>query len=666
MSTQSLASITLAAPSLFWPPTPPVTLPDSLRICVTASGDWVLLHDDLTDTWSAKYVIVQPSLIMVFSNYEDLLQRPPKAPEAIVNAVVPAGKRLKYKIGRRFKQPYCFHLCCQGLKWWFALRSEAATGLWAHILVQPMNEEMTMRLNQNKLFEPFAQVAPVNARTNTSAVTRRPTIAATTDDSSLQHHPEQRNLRAAAATLPVGFMFPTFDNAFINVATSGDKTEQRTREPTTLSTSGIALLTSGNVLQGALEPTAHGAHSGMLMRSQSESASKTSMEDKKDGQVRIGQSPELDITDAEPAPLVITQSRQKHVAVKPYVSFTKSRLMANTTADRPNYREQEQVTKNTDDPETTAPSQTKSQRRLVALSEKSQGDSTVTSTSNDKSDVQGSFVANEVETDCNGAVPSLTNEQQHHSTVEQQPAEHMPNPQYQALRETSDDGAILLNDTAVNDDIDLSRNGVENERNTNFALSVSSATGDSGESEEPLSLPRNDDSATTGADTDANLARRRMKAMKGASQTSGLIVAPSKPRLNVTKHFKENANTEIAKSMNSAIAGPANETISPLKVGSVSNNVFVKRYIDVAAPESETPVDFSMTMRAGNELIRNNQRLKLSSLPAANALPQAFVDQYGRRDCWHYSYLVVPNLTSMRCRDCERHFPRFEVVDLSG
>jgi len=30
-------------------------------------------------------------------------------------------------------------------------------------------------------------------------------------------------------------------------------------------------------------------------------------------------------------------------------------------------------------------------------------------------------------------------------------------------------------------------------------------------------------------------------------------------------------------------------------------------------------------------------------------LPAPFVERYGLRDCWHYSYLVVPNLRTVHC-----------------
>lgn len=35
-------------------------------------------------------------------------------------------------------------------------------------------------------------------------------------------------------------------------------------------------------------------------------------------------------------------------------------------------------------------------------------------------------------------------------------------------------------------------------------------------------------------------------------------------------------------------------------------------------------------------------------MPEVTSLPPTFVEQFGRRDCWHYSYLIMPDRLSQQ------------------
>lgn len=80
------------------PQTPDVPLPGRFQRISPANGDWVFVHDAQLGEWILKYVIVMPSMICVFRSYDDVEQTRP--PEATVNASVPPGKRLKFKVPR--------------------------------------------------------------------------------------------------------------------------------------------------------------------------------------------------------------------------------------------------------------------------------------------------------------------------------------------------------------------------------------------------------------------------------------------------------------------------------------------------------------------------------------------------------------------------------------
>ncbi|XXQ31678.1 Protein kinase domain containing protein [Plasmodiophora brassicae] len=600
-----------AVQQLVRPQTPDVPLPGRFQRISPANGDWVFVHDAQLGEWILKYVIVMPSMICVFRSYDDVEQTRP--PEATVNASVPPGKRLKFKTGRKFRQPWCFHLCSQGQKWWFSLRSSQHTEIWSDVIVRPLlpdalreafgatqqtllrpggnSPQLSPRLDEMSADDAVNIEGPNRTQSAQSIAAQAPGVASpgTVDQpTSAVDQPIPATEQPGSPAVAVEQPAPAVEQPAPVVEQPAPVVEQPApvvEQPAPVVEQPVPVIEQPEPVAEVASPAVAEAPRTMRTSVPVVPALEAAFDARGTSLVSRGSAehPVVEFEEADTSTTQLLDIPMLEAEAEPLVMQSPVSMAAHLESVTPAFG---------------------STLSLDALAKADQGPP--------ESEAQGSSKA-----------PADAGATKRLSTV--------------AATDTGDKSPPVALPTSSN------RPQVINQAPEPTPSGAPATRRDTSPARDVPTQERVSEQTTTSEAAGAPPSTEPRSVDVSPVPLSSDPVAAS----SSSPHRQLEPASAVARAHGVEPASRDSPVVSPKEVAA---GKFVKRYIETTGARSPMlkPNQRLLSLRPGNELSRGNAALRLAAMPEVTSLPPTFVEQFGRRDCWHYSYLIMPDRLSQQ------------------